>query len=68
MARLSRTGFSPNECAMLGSAVLMIVVSRFCMKSAQATINGTTMELGRCLCRRGANVTPCPGIWRGAVP
>ncbi len=29
---------------MLGSAVLMIVVSRFCMKRAQATINGTAIE------------------------
>ena len=46
-ARLSRTGLSPKESAMLGSAVFMIVVSRFCMKSAQATISGTTIEFGR---------------------
>src|SRR5579872_5776456 len=30
---------------MLGSAVLMIEVSRFCMKSAHATISGTAIEL-----------------------
>src|SRR6185437_4518747 len=40
IARLRRIGSSSIACAMLGSAVEMIVESRFSMNSAQATIIG----------------------------
>src|SRR3954452_14924115 len=50
MARLSRSGFSPNEPAIEGSAVAITVESRFSMNSEQATISGMSMRcpaLGR---------------------
>ena len=44
-----------------GSAVVMIVVSRFCMKSAHATMSGTIIEfagnlftIAACLAHQGA--------------
>ena len=33
-----RTGWMPNACAMVGKAVAITVESRFCMKSAHATM------------------------------
>ncbi len=42
IATLSRNGLSPIEAAIVGSAVAMIVESRFCMNIAQATISITT--------------------------
>jgi hypothetical protein len=46
MARLSRTGLSPNAAAITGSAVAIAVESRFSMNSAQATISGISMAPG----------------------
>ena len=40
IARLSRSGSSSSERAIVGNAVAMIVESRVSMKSEQATING----------------------------
>ena len=41
IARLSRSGLSPNAFAIVGSAVAITVASMFSMNSAQATIIGT---------------------------
>ena len=46
MARLSRTGLSPNAAAITGSAVAIAVESRFSMNRAQATISGISMVPG----------------------
>src|SRR5208283_4076186 len=54
MPRLSRTGVSPNETAIAGSAVAITVPSRFSMNRAQATVSATTIgretkaSIGRC--------------------
>ena len=42
IATLRRSGVSWSEWAIAGKAVAMTVESRFCMKSAQATISGTS--------------------------
>ncbi|SIK35602.1 Uncharacterised protein [Mycobacteroides abscessus subsp. abscessus] len=38
-----RTGSSPSDAPMAGSAVAITVASSICMKSAQPTISGTTI-------------------------
>ena len=40
IAKLSRTGLSPNDAAIAGSEVASTVESRFSMNRAQATISG----------------------------
>ena len=47
MARLSRTGLTPNDAAICGSAVAITVPSRFSMNSAQATVRAMIAERSR---------------------
>ena len=42
IASESRSGLSPNDAAIAGSAVAITVASMFSMNRPQATISGTT--------------------------
>ena len=68
-ATFIRTGSSPNARAMVGNAVEITVLSRFCMNSAQATISAVVRaRLGPMMPDALPPMTSPPGKCRSATP